>query len=59
MSRKALRRWIYEDTENEVRSWAEDMIKIGQLPRPPNGWNSLGNFPHYLEQYIHHLKSRR
>ena len=53
MTKKTLRRYIYEENEKEITEWAEKMVHEQRMMRPPNG---KANFPFYLQQYINHLK---
>jgi len=50
---KTLRRYIYEETENEIIFWAKNMIREQRMAKPPNG---KANFPFYLKQYLNYLK---
>ena len=54
-AKKLLRRFLYEETENEIVNWGKQMQRENRLDKAPNGQNK-SNFPFYLEQYIKHLK---
>jgi len=44
------RRYVYEDTYNEIMQWGEVAVKSGIIPRPKN--NKPQNFPYYLSQFL-------
>ena len=52
-NKNLVRRYVYEETEEEITKWAETMIREKRMMKPPN---RRPNFPFYLEQFINHLK---
>lgn len=53
---KTTRQYVYDETYNEVMTWARVQKEIGNLKRSPN---YKVNFPFYLEQYLDYLKFKR
>lgn len=49
------RRYVYEDTYNEIMQWAEAAVRSGIIQKPKNKPN---NFPYFLSQYLVFLRKK-